>query len=586
MICQTRRKRRECPSPFSQSYNRQEPNKLYKAPLNAPKNSSILGCKDEELDDSPHLGYAPMVHNGKPVYCIFLVKELLDRMKEYEWLDDLTDSVDVYTLIYTPDVDTLTLVQVNFEFSPTGRITSRDRQFSYTSIQASDRWVSWLVLTIIFLILSAARMLQVTKWWWTMPSLVTRFDLFQTLAFIAFSTYSLSRRSLGVDAVLSNIMPLINCFLGVDDTSSANAINFTINTYFDTLNMVMGQVTLEEAMKLIAYFLILMSLVRLIGYMAVHPKISIIAKTITNGLDDVFHFMLVFVSIFVTMAWLAHWSFGMDKEPFSSMPTALNTCFQMLIGEYPWGPEHTEGLVQKVWLVVYTFLIYFVTINVLLAIIVEAYLGVKKDNEDDVSTRNVCVDIPLLTAAKVMRWHYQWPSHASLHAHFFAMRFSAQPVTEAELITTSFARFQSKESIYAFFNYYYQILGDDVLTDVAREHIREEELKKCSMQYFMDGYNLTFDEMVRMAALTAKVQCAWRRYVAVKKVHRLRRRKTIVQSGVNMDQAMQMSLTEVMQKRMEVANEQLSKADERIQLQSQEIALLKQELQAVRSQTL
>ncbi|OLP86652.1 hypothetical protein AK812_SmicGene32207 [Symbiodinium microadriaticum] len=91
----------------------------------------------------------------------------------------------------------------------------------------------------------------------------------------------------------------------------------------------------------------------------------------------------------------------------------------MLIGEYPFEDEWTEGWLQKIWYILYTFLLFLVSLNILLAIIVESFLRVKQETEGRLEVKSLVVDLlslPVLAssprapkdrAADLLRY-YHW----------------------------------------------------------------------------------------------------------------------------------------------------------------------------------
>merc|ERR1719379_1229844 len=121
--------------------------------------------------------------------------------------------------------------------------------------------------------------------------------------------------------------------------------------------------------------------------MALHPRIATLVHTLLNIADDVVHFFITSMALFCTLAFQAYWSFGMDNPAFDTFPSSMWTQFQMIVGEYPWPDgglqDGMQGMMQFVYLFIFTFLIFFVLLNFFLAIVVDAFCGLKQAVADN-----------------------------------------------------------------------------------------------------------------------------------------------------------------------------------------------------------
>ena len=74
-------------------------------------------------EDQPHLGYYPIMRDGSPpLYCMIMTLGLMPTFKELEWADDMTDSLRMYTLVFQPNLNVLTMLQIDFTLWNTGRV--------------------------------------------------------------------------------------------------------------------------------------------------------------------------------------------------------------------------------------------------------------------------------------------------------------------------------------------------------------------------------------------------------------------------------------------------------------------------------
>merc|ERR1719276_65350 len=121
-----------------------------------------------------------------------------------------------------------------------------------------------------------------------------------------------------------------------------------LQAYFEVLDDILEVAWQHDAMKGFAFFLILTLFMRLMGYLSMHPRISLISRTITTAADDMLHFFLVSSILFGALAWLAQWSFGGDSDAFATFDRAVRASFRMLVGDFNFIGFWREGILQMV----------------------------------------------------------------------------------------------------------------------------------------------------------------------------------------------------------------------------------------------
>eukprot|EP00747_Dinoflagellata_sp_TGD_P211067 gnl/TRDRNA2_/TRDRNA2_84271_c0_seq1.p1 gnl/TRDRNA2_/TRDRNA2_84271_c0~~gnl/TRDRNA2_/TRDRNA2_84271_c0_seq1.p1 ORF type:complete len:863 (+),score=177.80 gnl/TRDRNA2_/TRDRNA2_84271_c0_seq1:187-2775(+) len=115
-------------------------------------------------------------------------------------------------------------------------------------------------------------------------------------------------------------------------------------------------------------------------------RLQVVTDTLAAAAPDIFHFMVVFLAIFIGYAVIGHIMFGGDMIPFNSFGASFNTVFLCLMGDFGWYSDVTETQEGLASGMPYTILsIYFwslmilvllILLNMLLAIIMENYSAV------------------------------------------------------------------------------------------------------------------------------------------------------------------------------------------------------------------
>jgi len=131
----------------------------------------------------------------------------------------------------------------------------------------------------------------------------------------------------------------------------------------------------------------LLQLLRILELLDFQPRLGLVTKTIGHALADLIHFACILFFILGVYLLQSHWLFGSSIPAFSEPLIAFNSVFVMLLGDtdqmlpiqnlYPYA-----GL-----LFIYSFIgiVFFVLLNILLAILVEAYMKVVEDSSNTLS---------------------------------------------------------------------------------------------------------------------------------------------------------------------------------------------------------
>merc|ERR1719450_571521 len=124
------------------------------------------------------------------------------------------------------------------------------------------------------------------------------------------------------------------------------------------------------------YMLIIM--LRFFKAYRAQPRLAMVTSTLYSASSDLFHFLIVFITIFVSYALSGVLLFGRRLKSFSSPMYALTTCFNLVLGEFDWpdiAAEHPST--AMIWFMSFMVLVFLVMTNMLLAIIMDVYTEVK-----------------------------------------------------------------------------------------------------------------------------------------------------------------------------------------------------------------
>merc|ERR1712232_227479 len=117
---------------------------------------------------------------------------------------------------------------------------------------------------------------------------------------------------------------------------------------------------------------------RLFKAFAAQPRLSIVTLTLSKAFTDVSHFGLVFVVLFMAFTVSAMMLFGCELEGFAEISRAMTTTFMAMLGDADVDAMTTVGRTSfNVWFWAFIWLVNFILLNMLLAIIMDVHSEVK-----------------------------------------------------------------------------------------------------------------------------------------------------------------------------------------------------------------
>lgn len=100
---------------------------------------------------------------------------------------------------------------------------------------------------------------------------------------------------------------------------------------------------------------------------------------------DILSFAFMFFIIFVSYAQLGYILFGTQLEDFRTFRDSMFTLLRTILGDFDYlAIEKANRLVGPIYFLTYIFIVFFVLLNMFLAIINDTYAAIKTTSEDQV----------------------------------------------------------------------------------------------------------------------------------------------------------------------------------------------------------
>ena len=132
---------------------------------------------------------------------------------------------------------------------------------------------------------------------------------------------------------------------------------------------------------------IMLTLLRILKLMDFQPRMGVVTRSLGLAASDLGHFFILAIIIFIGYSMMAHLIFGYSIQKFSTLGLAINTCFEILLGEISVNEDlmrlnSLEKIPAVIFFWSYEILVFMILLNFLLAIIVDAFSDVKSQIEE------------------------------------------------------------------------------------------------------------------------------------------------------------------------------------------------------------
>ena len=307
-------------------------------------------------------------------------KAKLQVLKDNLWIDRGTRVVFVDFTTYNPNINLFVVTKLIAEFPATGgMITSwqfRTLHLLDTGKSATISMVSFIVF-ITFIVYYALEELVEIHTLSFLPYIRDSFWNWLDLLTITLSCF-LVFFSFYRKYVINKI------FYEADDGSEANAMEATsytgrMETYqFDTLGFWSAQ--FNNVLALLTFIV----WVKVFKYISFNKTMSQLSSTLSRCSKDIAGFGVMFFIVFFAFAQLGYLLFGTQVKDYSSFGTAVFTLLRLILGDFNfYDLEAANRVLGPVFFLSYIFFVFFVLMNMFLAIINDTYAEVKSEITGD-----------------------------------------------------------------------------------------------------------------------------------------------------------------------------------------------------------
>lgn len=309
------------------------------------------------------------------------------------WITDQTQRLEVGMASYNAEYGLLTMTGVNYFFTRGGRMRKR--------IQMSSMWINfsmefdvalvffemiWIFMLLYIVLNEGMEIISVlrhaeTKWYIALQTDYLGFwnivDWISILvACVVAAAYGyLWWMTWYMHEELGLLLDFAGGSLAPADAGRADYSEKVMQFY----NFFENTIQAERFYRLSLCIYPMMMMLRLFKSFAAQPRLAVVTETLQEASQDMLHFGIVLFSVLLTLCLDAVLLFGRDIEDFGNFGRALHSCFRLMFGDWDWKPmEKVNRFAANVWFIFTVVFVVIILLNMLLAIIMDNYMNVKK----------------------------------------------------------------------------------------------------------------------------------------------------------------------------------------------------------------
>lgn len=319
-----------------------------------------------DLDGHPYWGKMTYYGGGGYMtelgYTLTPALEKVSQLKENMWVDLYTRAVFIEFVLYNPNMNMFAVSQLLVEFPPTGGAVP----FPRFHIFRLDRYVG----TFMYVVMASELL---------------------TVAFIVFFIFREAKKMMtersGYFKQFWNIAEFVNLLICV-----VTIVMFIFKLV--VANIYMGNIRVEptkfhnlqypimwdEIYSYLIGILIFTSNVKFLKILRFNKKMNMLGCVLRWAAKPLANFMLVFGIIFFSFVQFSYLMFHNVLTDFMNIISSMETLLVMLLNKFDFVAfKGADGLFGPIFFIVYTIMVVFILINMMLTIIMETFSSVKRD---------------------------------------------------------------------------------------------------------------------------------------------------------------------------------------------------------------
>lgn len=332
-----------------------------------PKNGTAwVYTTESEMNGSSYWGQVSKYGGGGYYQDLSRTKEestiQLQFLKDHLWLDRGSRAVFLDFSVYNGNINLFCIARLLVEFPATGGVVTSWQFQTVRLIRYVSSWdyfvgVCEVAFCLFILYYVVEEVLEIR---------IHRLHYFKSL----WNCLDVLIVALSVVAIIMNITRTAM----VGNLLKGLLENHTAHPSFEPLANL--QVQFNNMAAVIVFF----SWVKLFKFINFNKTMSQLSSTMSRCAKDLVGFAIMFFIIFLAYAQLAYLVFGTQVNDFSTFQASIFTQFRIILGDFNFSEiEEANPVLGPIYFTTFVFFIFFILMNMFLAIINDTYSEVKAD---------------------------------------------------------------------------------------------------------------------------------------------------------------------------------------------------------------
>uniref|UniRef100_A0A7S1DHJ7 Polycystin cation channel PKD1/PKD2 domain-containing protein n=2 Tax=Hemiselmis andersenii TaxID=464988 RepID=A0A7S1DHJ7_HEMAN len=463
-----------CPFEYSTEWVKEQHQKVIDGRCKAPytcdsdvldKPEATISCPGAPVDNEKSFGLEPQEFEGTGFAdFLFSITDTPFVFRDGElrptgsFVDSLTQTVKIILVFFTPQYGITTVMSVDADMSGP-RSAFVDVSVQHYAILEGAQLVAYLLvqcMVLIFIVFMIVDVFQHGTAMWgayredrIVPDLLTAGLMGVDVLTIVMTTVVVCLRLPSKIASAGAVREILHNLDAIPWASSDVSVTDKKTTFFANVQDLLALIGTEESVDAFLNVVLIVLLIRVIQCTSLHPRLALLTGTISKAMDDFWHSALLIILIMGSFAGIGTWRFGSEREEFGTFEKTMQTEFLMFLGEFleDWATD-TD---LQAFIVLYLMIMFLLVLNFLLAIIVEAYMGVREVNEENEIEQEFLTDMASIFQANLMSYRHKWP-HGQVLGRMLASQRAKFSVGFMDLSGSML--FKDQKSVGAFLRYY------------------------------------------------------------------------------------------------------------------------------------
>uniref|UniRef100_A0A3Q1IC67 EF-hand domain-containing protein n=1 Tax=Anabas testudineus TaxID=64144 RepID=A0A3Q1IC67_ANATE len=300
-----------------------------------------------------------------------ILAELMDNL----WLDRGTRAVFIDFSAYNANINMFCVITLVAEFPATGGAISSYQIRTVKLIRYVTRWDFFVLgcemffcLFILYYIVEEILELRIHKFTY-FKSIWNILDIVIIMLAIVAIIFNIFR-TVKVDNLLGNLLHDPGIYA-----------DFEFLAFWQTQYNNMNAVNLFFAW------------IKIFKYISFNKTMTQLSSTLGRCAKDILGFAIMFFIVFFAYAQLGYLLFGTVVQSFSTFTTCISTQFRIILGDFNYDAiDSANRVLGPIYFVTYVFFVFFVLLNMFLAIINDTYSEVKEElasQKDDLQITDI-----------------------------------------------------------------------------------------------------------------------------------------------------------------------------------------------------